>query len=117
MTRLGSDFVDITVTRTAGFGVTDLLPLGILLVCIVLIAVMFASLLRQGDERRQSVIDKASASSFAVLAAYLLLRAALSLVRSFQGGYSWQLDPLATLALAAVIYTAFLAFFKRISGK
>lgn len=58
-----------------------LLLIPILAGMLVLIAVMFVSLSRQGDERRRMIAEKASAGTLTMYAAYLALCTGLNFYR------------------------------------
>ena len=58
------------------------LPLFLLLIFLILIAAMFISLARQGDERRRMIVQTASANTFAVTVLYLLFCFIEGIVRS-----------------------------------
>lgn len=89
-----------------------------LLVLVALIAAMFVSLARQGDERRRLIIEKASTGTFAVTVLYLLFCVAERVYQAvsrpdvpLEG-----LNPFVTLAVIAMIYAAELFYFKRKYG-
>lgn len=90
-----------------------LLLIPILAGMLVLIAVMFVSLSRQGDERRRMIAEKASAGTLTMYAAYLALCTGLNFYRGAAQGQPMQLlDPLVVLTTLAVLYLGNLLYFK-----
>ena len=104
--------------RTYGTkGVVGVLACDILKAMLAVIAAMFVSLGKQGDERRRMIVEKAGAGTLAVLAVYFLYCVGESLVRSI----AWDLpaeglNPLVTLTVTALVYTAHLLYFKKKYG-
>ena len=99
----------------------DTLQMGLfllfLLAMLAVITAMFVSLGKQGDERRRMIVEKAGAGTLAVLAVYFLYCVGESLVRSI----AWDLpaeglNPLVTLTVTALVYTAHLLYFKKKYG-
>lgn len=93
------------------------LPLFLLLIFLILIAAMFVSLARQGDERRRMIVQTASANTFAVTVLYLLFCAIEGVVRSIVRGEPMEeMNPIVTLMTIAITYTFELFYFKRKYG-
>ncbi len=85
-----------------------LLPLGLTALDIALVV----SLIRPGDERRQLIVWKASASTLAGVAGYLILRVALNFLRGYQS-----INPFTLLAVLATLYFVFLLYHRaRLGG-
>lgn len=77
----------------------------LLLGLMVLDAALVVSLVRPGDERRQLIVWKASASTLGGIAGYLVLRVALNFVRGYEA-----LNPFTLLTVMAAIYFVFLLY-------
>lgn len=93
------------------------LPLFLLLIFLILIAAMFISLARQGDERRRMIVQTASANTFAVTVVYILFCAIEGVVRSIVRGEPMEeMNPIVTLMTIAITYTFELFYFKRKYG-
>ena len=93
------------------------LPLFLLLIFLILIAAMFVSLARQGDERRRMIVQTASANTFAVTVVYILFCAIEGVVRSIVRGEPMEeMNPIVTLMTIAITYTFELFYFKRKYG-
>ncbi|WP_297717319.1 hypothetical protein [Intestinimonas sp.] len=91
-----------------GHGLFLLLLLGIAALDIALVV----SLIRPGDERRQLIVWKASASTLAGVAGYLILRVALNFLRGYQS-----INPFTLLAVLATLYFVFLLYHRaRLGG-
>lgn len=93
------------------------LPLFLLLIFLILIAAMFVSLARQGDERRRMIVQTASANTFAVTVVYILFCAIKGIIRSIAHGEPMEeMNPIVTLMTIAITYTFELFYFKRKYG-
>ena len=78
---------------------------------------MIVSLGRQGDERRRTIVGRASTNTFFVTVAYLCLQVGENLYRGMVQGLPAQgLDPFITLSVLAIMYTVQLIYFKRRFG-
>lgn len=77
----------------------------LLLGLIVLDAALVLSLVRPGDERRQLIVWKASASTLGGTAGYLFLRVVLNFVRGYEA-----LNPFTLLTVMATMYFGFLLY-------
>ena len=77
----------------------------LLLGLMVLDAALVVSLVRPGDERRQLIVWKASASTLGGIAGYLALRVALNFVRGYEA-----LNPFTLLTVMAAMYFVFLLY-------
>lgn len=77
----------------------------LLLGLIVLDASLVISLIRPGDERRQLIVWKASASTLGGTAGYLVLRVALNFVRGYE-----PINPFTLLTVMATMYFVFLLY-------
>lgn len=77
----------------------------LLLGLMVLDAALVVSLVRPGDERRQLIVWKASASTLGGIAGYLVLRVALNFVRGYEA-----LNPFTLLTVMAAMYFIFLLY-------
>ena len=64
---------------------------------------LVVSLIRPGDERRQLIVWKASASTLGGVAGYLVLRVILNFVRGYEA-----LNPYTLLTVIAAMYFVFL---------
>lgn len=95
-----------------GLSFFAILFLAFLALSVVLIAWMFVSLVRLGDERRQLIVGKACTLSFMGLAGYFLLRTLVFML----GEGKELLHPLITLMIAAYLFTFSLAWYKRKLG-
>lgn len=81
---------------------TYLAPTLFLLLLLGLIALdvaLVVSLVRPGDERRQLIVWKASASTLGGVAGYLLLRVALNFMHGYEA-----LNPFTLLTIIAIMY-------------
>ena len=88
-----------------------------LLGTLVLIGVMFASILRQGDERRRMILLHAGSTSFTANAGWLLLEVVTGIYGSVTAGRPIELqNPVVMLMTAAIVYCASLAWYKRKFG-
>ena len=75
---------------------------------------MFLSLGRQGDERRQMIVGRASGGAFFVAVAYLLFCVAENIYRgTVQGLPARELNPFIVLSVLAAVYSALLLYYKR----
>ncbi len=94
------------------------LALFILVILLSLIAAMFVSLGRQGDERRRLIVEKSSFSTLSILTLYLLFEILERIILVLAGRELSPngLNPFTLLTLTAVIYTACLIWFKRKYG-
>lgn len=78
---------------------------------------MFISLGKQGDERRKAIIEKSSASTFAVVVVYILYCVVEGVVKSIARGVAVEgMNPFVTLTVIAMIYTAHLLYYKKKFG-
>ena len=66
---------------------------------------LVVSLIRPGDERRQLIVWKASASTLGGVAGYLVLRVILNFVRGYEA-----LNPYTLLTVIAAMYFVFLLY-------
>nr|WP_325301783.1 hypothetical protein [uncultured Dysosmobacter sp.] len=89
-----------------------------LLAALAVIAAMFVSLAKQGDERRRLIVEKASAGAFAVTALYILFSLAESvyLVCSGKDLSPVGMNPFITLTVIAVVYAGELFYQTRRYG-
>ena len=86
-----------------------------LLGTLVLIGVMFASILRQGDERRRMILLHAGSTSFTANAGWL--EVVTGIWGSVTAGRPIELqNPVVMLMTAAIVYCASLAWYKRKFG-
>lgn len=84
---------------------------------VVLICVMFASILRQGDERRRLILLHAGSTSFSAFVGMLLLEIILGVAGSItQGIPIEEKNPLVLLMTAALVYCVSLCYYKRRYG-
>ena len=82
------------------------------LVGIIFLDIAFmASLVLPGDERRQLIVWKASASTLGGVAGYLVLRVILNSVRGYEG-----INPYTMLAVIATMYFVFLLYHRSRHG-
>lgn len=89
-----------------------------LIISIAVILSMFVSLAKQGDERRNMIIEKASAKTFAVTVLYLLFQIVESLYKIISGtDFSPEgLNPFTTLTVIAAVYAIELMYHKKKYG-
>ena len=93
---------------------TQFLPALFLLLLLGLTALDIAlvvSLIRPGDERRQLIVWKASASTLGGVAGYLVLRVILNFVRGYEA-----LNPYTLLTVIAAMYFVFLLYHRSRHG-
>ena len=93
---------------------THLAPTLFLLLLLGLTALDIAlvvSLIRPGDERRQLIVWKASASTLGGVAGYLVLRVILNFVRGYEA-----LNPYTLLTVIAAMYFVFLLYHRSRHG-
>ena len=93
---------------------TQSLPVLFLLLLLGLTALDIAlvvSLIRPGDERRQLIVWKASASTLGGVAGYLVLQVALNFVRGYEA-----LNPYTLLTVMAAMYFVFLLYHRSRHG-
>ena len=93
---------------------TQFLPALFLLLLLGLTALDIAlvvSLIRPGDERRQLIVWKASASTLGGVAGYLVLRVRLNFVRGYEA-----LNPYTLLTVMAAMYFVFLLYHRSRHG-
>lgn len=83
-----------------------------LLVMITLIIAMLVSLIRQGDERRQMIVWKASTMALVGTMGSLVF----GIVKSIVNGQDMRVNPLSTLTAAAVIYFVVFLYYKKKYG-
>lgn len=72
---------------------------------------LVVSLIRPGDERRQLIVWKASASTLGGVAGYLVLRVILNFVRGYEA-----LNPYTLLTVIAAMYFVFLLYHRSRHG-
>ena len=92
----------------------DLAPALFLLLLLGLTALDIAlvvSLIRPGDERRQLIVWKASASTLGGVAGYLVLQVVLNFVRGYEA-----LNPYTLLTVIAAMYFVFLLYHRSRHG-
>ena len=82
-----------------------------LLAMIVLDIAMIISLLKPGDERRQMIVWKASTATFGGLVGYFFLCVLNNLIRGYES-----INPLTLLTVTAMLYFAFLLYFRKKPG-
>ena len=82
-----------------------------LMTLVILDGSMILSLLKTGDERRQLIVWKASASTLGGVAGYLVLRVALNFVRGYEA-----LNPYTLLTVMAAMYFVFLLYHRSRHG-
>lgn len=89
-----------------------------LFVLIALNIAMFISLGKQGDERRATIVGKASASAFVVTVLYLLYCVAenIFLVVTRNNLSPDGMNPFIMLSVVAIIYYIFLVYYKKKYG-
>ena len=93
------------------------LAMGVLMLCAALIALMFVTLGRQGDERRRRIVEKTSANTFAVVVIYILFCIIEGVVSSVAHNVPVEgMNPLVLLTVIAVIFAAQFLYFKRKFG-
>lgn len=83
-----------------------------LLALMILDTAMIVSLLRTGDERRQLIVWKSSASTLLILVIQLVFRIVGSVVRS----EAMTLNPFIQLSVAAIVYFIAMLYFRRKYG-
>lgn len=83
-----------------------------LLALMILDTAMIVSLLRTGDERRQLIVWKSSASTLLILVMQLVFRIVGSVVRS----EAMTLNPFIQLSVAAIVYFIAMLYFRRKYG-
>lgn len=90
----------------------------VLVLSIAVIIVMFVSLAKQGDERRKTIIEKASTKTFAIVVVYLLLCIIKNIynVVSQTDSSSEGMNPFITLTVISVVYAIELAYHKKKYG-
>lgn len=92
-----------------------LMVLGLLglLVLVVLDAALLISVLRQGDERRQMIVGRASTQSFAAIALYMVFCVGEDLYRGMALGLPAEdHSPMVTLTVMALVYFVHLLYFR-----
>ena len=100
-----------------GLSIMAILFMLFLLGTLVLIGIMFASILRQGDERRRMILLHAGSTSFTANAGWLLLEVVTGIYGSVTAGRPIELqNPVVMLMTAAIVYCASLAWYKRKFG-
>lgn len=83
-----------------------------LLLLVILDVAMIVSLLRTGDERRQLIVWKASASTLLIL----VLNLVFDTVRSIVLPEHMAVNPFIKLSVAAIVYFLSLLYFRRRHG-
>lgn len=83
-----------------------------LLTLIVMDIAMIVSLLRTGDERRQLIVWKASASTLLVVAAGFVI----DIAESFARGEAMLVNPFIKLSVTATFYLLTLLYYKKRYG-
>lgn len=95
-----------------GFAWIGIIVLIILAAIIIMDIAMFVSLMRQGDERRQLIVGKASMWSFIAIVGCFAFNFAENTIRGRYEG----MNPFVMLAVAAILYFVFLMYYKRKYG-
>ena len=72
---------------------------------------LLISLIRPGDERRQMIVWKASTATFGGLVGYFFLCVLNNLIRGYES-----INPLTLLTVTAMLYFAFLLYFRKKNG-
>lgn len=86
-----------------------------LLACLASIAVMFASLAKKGDERRQMIIAKASTWSFLVVMGSIVIRIIMRLAGVSQDG-NYISTLFSTLVGGSIVFLVSLAYYQKRYG-
>ena len=84
--------------------------------CWAVIAYVFVTLARQGDERRRMIVGRAAAACFPVFLLYLVFHVAEDVYRSVTGGEADGVNPFSTLLVFSILYTIELLYYKRKFG-
>lgn len=84
--------------------------------CWAVIAYVFVTLARQGDERRRMIVEKASANTFAVMMVYLLICILERVAGPMLGWQPGGVNPFVMLLVMSVVYAVELVFLKRKYG-
>ena len=79
--------------------------------CWAVIAYVFVTLARQGDERRRMIVGRAAAACFPVF-----LHVAEDVYRSVTGGEADGVNPFSTLLVFSILYAIELLYYKRKFG-
>lgn len=89
-----------------------------LIATISAIVAMILSLAKQGDERRKTIIEKASTNTFAVTVLYLFFCMAENIYKVVSGRDAAPkgMNPFITLTVIAIIYAAELLYHKKKYG-
>lgn len=89
-----------------------------LLLIIIVILAMFISLAKQGDERRDMIVGKASTKTFAVFALYVAFCVVKNMYKVLSGTdlSPKGMDPFVTLTTIALIYAVELIYHKKKYG-
>ena len=104
-------------TATSVIAVVLFVFLGIFLACVISICAMLISLSRQGDERRQLILSKASSQTLYITVGFLLLSNIGQIVRIAMGeGIAEGINPFVMLAVISLIFAVCLRFYKRRFG-
>lgn len=102
----------MAVSNSAAVTVLLFVFLIFLLALMILDTAMIVSLLRTGDERRQLIVWKSSASTLLILVIQLVFRIVGSVVRS----EAMTLNPFIQLSVAAIVYFIAMLYFRRKYG-
>ncbi len=102
----------MAVSNSAAVTVLLFVFLIFLLALMILDTAMIVSLLRTGDERRQLIVWKSSASTLLILVMQLVFRIVGSVVRS----EAMTLNPFIQLSVAAIVYFIAMLYFRRKYG-
>ncbi|WP_294496638.1 hypothetical protein [uncultured Gemmiger sp.] len=85
-------------------------------VCWAVIAYVFVTMARQGDERRKLIVGRAAAACFPVFLLYLIFHVVEDVYRSVTGGESDGVNAFSTLLVFSVLYAIELLYYKRKYG-
>lgn len=100
-----------------GLGILGILAMLFILGMFAAIVALFISLGKQGDERRQLIVGKASTGSFFWAVCYILGNILEDLYRSIAHGLpSDGMNPFVALSIVAVIYLLHLLYYRRKFG-
>lgn len=83
--------------------------IGIVIIAIGAIAALLASMRTVGDERRQEILRRTGSATFTFTVALLAVMSAWRVVCAFALDADFDINPLSTLALIAIVYLAQLA--------
>ena len=109
---MGGTFMD-----SYGLGILGILAMLFILGMFAAIVALFISLGKQGDERRQLIVGKASTGAFFWAVCYILGNIIEDLYRSIAHGLpSDGMNPFIALFIVAVIYLLHLLYYRRKFG-